>query len=60
MMQDDPAIARIREVRHRISKQFDHDSKKLVEHYMHLQAQYKDRLLGFAKGDDAEEASNQA
>ena len=31
-MQDDPAIARIREVRHRISKQFDHDPRKLVEH----------------------------
>jgi hypothetical protein len=55
-MQDDPAIIRIREVRHRISKQFDHDPKKLVEHYMRLQEQYKDRLLGLVKGEDAEEA----
>jgi hypothetical protein len=59
-MQDDPAIARIREVRHRISKQFDHDPKKLVEHYMRLQEQHKERLLGFAKGEDAEEAPDQA
>jgi hypothetical protein len=35
-MQDDPAIARIYEVRHHISEQFDHDPKKLVEHYMRL------------------------
>jgi hypothetical protein len=59
-MQDDPAITRIREVRHRISKQFDHDPKKLVEHYMRLQAQYGDRLLGLAKGEDTEEAPIQA
>jgi hypothetical protein len=48
-MQDDPAITRIHEVRHRISEKFDHDPKKLVEHYMRLQAQYRDRLLGLAK-----------
>jgi len=36
-MQHDPALVSIREVRHRISKQFDHDLKKLVEHYMRLQ-----------------------
>jgi hypothetical protein len=53
-MQDDPAITRIHEVRHCISKQFDHDPKKLVEHYMRLQAQYRDHLLGLAKGEDSE------
>jgi hypothetical protein len=58
-MQDDPTITRIHEVRHRISKQFDHDPKKLVEHYMRLQAQYIDHLLGLAKGQDTEEASTQ-
>jgi hypothetical protein len=59
-MQDDPAITRIHEVRHRISKQFDHDPKKLVEHYMRLQAQHIDRLLGLAKVEDAEEGQTQA
>jgi len=59
-MQDDPAIASIREARHRISEQFDHDPKKLVEHYIRLQEQHKERLLGFAKGKDAEEASDPA
>jgi hypothetical protein len=53
-MQDDPAITRIHEVRHRISKQFGHDPKKLGEHYMRLQAQYRDHLLGLAKGEDTE------
>jgi hypothetical protein len=59
-MQDDPVIVRIREVRHRISKQFDHDPQKLVEHYMRVQEQHKDRLLGLAKGEDAEEAPAEA
>jgi hypothetical protein len=53
-MRDDPAITRIHEVRHRISKQFNHDPKKLVEHYMRLQAQYRDHMLGPAKGEDTE------
>jgi hypothetical protein len=59
-MQDDPAITGIHEVRHHISKQFDHDPKKLVEHHMRLQAQYINRFLGLAKGEDTEEAPTQA
>jgi hypothetical protein len=59
-MQDDPAITRIYEVRHRISKQFDHDPKKLVEHYMQLQAQYRDHLLGLAKGENTEKVPTKA
>jgi len=59
-MQDDPAIASLREVRYRISKQFNHDPKKLVEYYMRLQEQHKDRLLGLAKGGDTEEPPAEA
>ena len=59
-MQDDPAISIIREVRHRISEQFDHDPKKLVEHYMWLQVQYRDHLLGLAKGEDSEKVPTEA
>jgi hypothetical protein len=44
-MQDDPAMAHVREVRHRISQQNAHDPKKLVEYYIRLQEKYKDRLL---------------
>jgi hypothetical protein len=58
-MQDDPAITRRHEVRHRISEQFDHDPKKLVEHYMRLQAQYRDHLLGLAKHEDTEKAATE-
>ena len=59
-MHDDPAIARVREVRHQISKQCDHDPKKLVEHYMQLQERHKDRLLDLAKLKEAEEEPTQA
>ena len=33
-MKDDPTIRRIREVRHRISEQCDHDPEKLVAYYI--------------------------
>jgi hypothetical protein len=41
----DPVIDEIREVRHRISERFNHDPEKLLEYYMRLQEEYKDRLL---------------
>lgn len=37
MMKDDPAIKRIRDVRHRISEEHGHDPKRLVAYYMELQ-----------------------
>jgi hypothetical protein len=46
---NDPAIEEIRAVRRRISAQFDHDPDKLVAHYMELQKQYADRLIGSSK-----------
>jgi mRNA-degrading endonuclease RelE of RelBE toxin-antitoxin system len=46
----DPIIDQIREVRHRISEEFGHDPKRLVEHYMKLQEEkYADRLVRPAK-----------
>ncbi len=44
-IKSDPAIAEIREVRHRISARFDHDPAKLVAYYMDLQKRYQDRLI---------------
>ena len=41
----DPVIEEIREVRHRISAQFNHDPERLLEYYMQLQEAHKDRLL---------------
>jgi len=41
----DPVIDEIRAVRHRISEEFGHDPKKLVEHYMKLQERHPDRLV---------------
>jgi hypothetical protein len=44
-MQEDQAIAEIREVRRRISEECDHDPRKLVTYYKELQLQHKERLL---------------
>jgi hypothetical protein len=41
----DPAIQEIREVRHQISAEFDHDPRKLLKFYMEFQKQYADRLI---------------
>ena len=44
-MKDDPVIARIREVRHRISEACGHDPRRLVEYYMKRQEEHTERLL---------------
>jgi hypothetical protein len=44
-MSSDPVIDEIRAVRHRISEQFGHDPKKLVEYYIKLQERHRDRLV---------------
>jgi hypothetical protein len=45
LIRKDPVIDEIREIRHRISERFGHDSEKLVAHYIKLQKKYKKRLL---------------
>lgn len=44
-IKDDPAIEQIREVRHRISAEFGHDTKRLIDHYRELEKKYADRLI---------------
>ncbi len=44
-MQEDQAIAEIREVRRRISEECDHDPRKLITYYKELQLRHKERLL---------------
>jgi hypothetical protein len=41
----DEEIARIREVRHRISEQFGHDPYRLVAYYMELQKEHPEKLV---------------
>ena len=41
----DPVVDEIREVRHRISEQCNHDPATLVAYYMELQKQHSDRLI---------------
>ena len=50
-MKDDPTIQRIREARHSISEQFDHDPQKLVAYYIACQREHADRLLTKRKAE---------
>lgn len=45
MIKDDPAIEEIRDTRRRISEEFGHDTRALVEHYRELEKRYADRML---------------
>lgn len=45
----DPVIEEIREVRHRISERFNHDPKRLLEYYMRLQEEHRDRFIEAVK-----------
>lgn len=44
-MKNDPTIQRIRDARHKISEQFDHDPKRLVAYYIECQQKQTDRIL---------------
>ena len=43
--EEDAGIAWIREVRHKISAEFGHDTQKLLEHYRELEKKYSDRII---------------
>jgi hypothetical protein len=49
---DDEDIARVREVRHRISERFGHDPYRLVAHYIERQRE-RDQGLALAEEPDA-------
>ena len=44
-MHRDPTIERIRQTRHKISAQCDHDPKKIVEYYEKYQQKFLGRLI---------------
>ncbi len=52
----DIAIERVREVRHKISARFDHDTKRLIDHYIEYQKKFADRLEPVTKRDTIETA----
>ena len=54
--EEDPGIAWIREIRHQISAEFDHDTKKLGDHYRELEKKYADRLEPMTPRDKTAEA----
>ncbi len=57
---EDEGVGPVREIRRKISAEFDNDPEKLVEHYLRQQAQYRDRLLQPAdaqQGDAVDDAA---
>ena len=56
---EDPAIAAVRDVRHKISASVGHDPKKLVDYYRQLQKRFGKRVIpqpakdAKAGGDDS-------
>ena len=44
-MKPDPAIDEVRAVRHRISEEFGHDTRALLDHYRELEKLYPERVL---------------
>jgi len=59
MKTTDPVIDEIRETRHRISANYDHDPGKLVEYLMQYQLQFRDRLLYDPTVESSSESSSQ-
>lgn len=60
MKKEDEGIQAVRDVRKKISAEFDNDPEKLVEHYMMEQERYRDRLLeplAARQGSQADDAS---
>jgi hypothetical protein len=60
MMTQDDDIRAVRDVRERISAEFDDDPERLVAHYLAEQEKYHDRLLlpaAAQRGDAKDDAS---
>lgn len=49
-LKDDIAIERVREVRHRISADHGHESKKIVDYYIEMQKKYENRIEPASNG----------
>jgi len=45
----DIAIDRVREVRHQISAKFDHDTQRMIDHYLEYQKRFRERLEPMSK-----------
>ena len=51
------ALGQVRAARRRVSEQFGHDPRKLVEHYIKMQEQYRERLIEKAEEVGRERAA---
>jgi hypothetical protein len=53
----DPTLTRIRQVRHEISAECGHDPYRLVEYYIELQEQHRNRMVGTPEPDKGKSAA---
>ena len=53
-MKPDVVIDEIHAVRHRISEQFGHNTRALLDHYRDLEKKYQDRMMPVSEGISAE------
>lgn len=54
-MNPDSTLSRIRQARHEISQQVDHDPKRLVDYYIQLQQQHDKQLAKSPKSESPSE-----
>lgn len=57
-MYTDEAIKEIRDIRHKISAEFGHETKALLDHYKELEQNYKDRILSKGKKSKIDSTNN--
>ncbi len=50
-MKLDQAISEIRRVRHEISKEFNHNTKAILDHYKEMEAELGERLISKRLGN---------
>ena len=50
---DDPTIERVRQARHEISQEHNHNPQELVKRYLELQKKYEARILNQPEQSDA-------
>lgn len=59
-MSDDPVLDEVRRVRREISQEHGNDTRRLVEHYLEYQKQFRDRLRPPPEGARDQETSEES
>jgi len=55
-MKHDPAIEKIRKIRHEISQEFNHDPKAILDYYRSLEKNYHEKIYSEAYVNEEEKS----